>query len=163
MVARPTVLSKPRQHDDGRPILNPMPPRKRQLHLLTGLRPPPCSPAQADEFATGLRQFDRGEYWQAHECWEQAWRMMGDTRDDDAEVVLRGLIQLAAACHCAGVGRWQAAHGNLHKAWPKLASFPQPFWGVDLAILGEALTPLIRLEAPELTPLLAVKLVPTSG
>jgi hypothetical protein len=42
----------------------------------------------------GVELFDRGEYWHAHEAWEDAWRA-DDAPDRDYH---KGLIQLAAAC-----------------------------------------------------------------
>ncbi|MBI5137397.1 MAG: DUF309 domain-containing protein [Nitrospirae bacterium] len=112
-----------------------MPPRKRDPDTVGPLAEPPCSPVQARRFAEGVAHFEAGRYFEAHEAWEQAWRLMGDGPEDDAELVLRGLIQLAAALHAGARGRTAAAHRNVDKAAHKLALFPRPFWGWDVAVL----------------------------
>src|SRR5512142_3143988 len=45
--------------------------------------------------AEGCRRFDAGRYFEAHEVWEDAWRVeAGDVRQ-----LLQGLIQVAAGFH----------------------------------------------------------------
>jgi len=46
------------------------------------------------QLRSGISLFDAGEYWHAHEAWEDAWRA-DDAPDRDYH---KGLIQLAAAC-----------------------------------------------------------------
>ena len=47
-------------------------------------------------FVRGARLFDRGAFFDAHEAWEEQWRV----ETDDAERrFLQGLIQVAAALH----------------------------------------------------------------
>jgi len=58
---------------------------------------------------------------------------MGNTPEDDAEIVFRGLIQLAAACHCAASGRHTPAARNLAKTQEKLALYPGNLWGLNIA------------------------------
>lgn len=43
----------------------------------------------------GIDLFNRGYYWEAHETWEALWRL--EERDDPTELLLHGLIKLAAA------------------------------------------------------------------
>jgi hypothetical protein len=47
----------------------------------------------------GLREgaacFDAGRYWHAHEHWEREWRAHGELHRH----YVKGLIQIAAACH----------------------------------------------------------------
>jgi len=52
-------------------------------------------PAVQHAIADGVRLFDSGAYWHAHEAWEQAWRQ---ERGPDRHY-LKGLIQFAAALH----------------------------------------------------------------
>lgn len=112
-----------------------MPPKKRRPGDLGPLSEPPCGPEQAAHFARGVELFHKGAYWDAHEAWEAAWRLMGDGPEDDAEIVLRGLIQLAAALHAHARGRPGGARRNLDKARAKLALFPGTFWGLDVPAL----------------------------
>ncbi len=117
-----------------------MPPRKRDPGQIGLLDDPPCSPEQSGLFRKGITRFQRGEHWQAHELWEVAWRLMGDTPEDDAEIILRGLIQLAASYHCVRVGRLESARNNLRKATEKLALYTGTFWCLDIPILLERVT-----------------------
>jgi len=55
----------------------------------------PIEPAVLIAIGEGVRLFDRGEYWHAHEAWERAWRL---ERGTDRHY-LKGLIQFAAALH----------------------------------------------------------------
>lgn len=45
--------------------------------------------------AEGCRHFDAGRYFEAHEVWEDAWRVEGG----DLRQLLQGLIQVAAGFH----------------------------------------------------------------
>jgi hypothetical protein len=115
----------------------PQPPKKRRARDLKGPpAEPPRTPARLIAFAEGVARFDAGAYWDAHESWERAWMDFGDGPEDDAEIVLRGLIQLAAALHQAKAGK--GGRANLGKAAPKLALWKGPFWGVDLTPVNKA-------------------------
>ena len=122
-------------------LTRPKPPKKRRpADLSPPLAEPPRTPARLISFAEGVARFDDGSYWAAHESWERAWLEMGDGPEDDAEVVLRGLIQLAAALHhishASGV---RGAASSLEKATPKLALCDGFFWGVDLGAVNRAI------------------------
>lgn len=97
-----------------------MPPRKRSETEITKLPEPHFSEAQAREFAEGVRLFNEGRYWHAHEAFEQAWKVMTNAPEDDAEIVLRGLVQLAAGLHCLTERRERCAVQNFQKATGKL-------------------------------------------
>jgi len=107
-------------------------PRKRRPEALGALAEPPLTPARSRSFAEGIAHFDRGAHWHAHEAWEAAWNDLGDGPEDDAEIVLRGLIQLAAALHARTLGHPRGARANLEKAKGKLALWHGPFWGLEL-------------------------------
>ncbi len=49
-----------------------------------------------DPFARGARLFDAGRFFEAHEAWEERWRVATDRAERD---LLQGLIQVAAAFH----------------------------------------------------------------
>lgn len=103
-------------------------------------------------YVHGLALFDRGYYWEAHECWEQLWILAG--RAGPVAALLRGLIQLAAAAiklrqgRTAGAialaerarGHFGAAQGGAHPGALQFA-------GVDLGALAELAAWVIR-EAP---------------
>jgi predicted metal-dependent hydrolase len=102
------------------------------------LAAPPPTAERSRAFAEGVACFDRGAYWHAHEAWEAAWNTLGNRPEDDAEIVLRGLIQLAAALHARDLGRPRGARSGLAKAEAKLALATGPFWGLDLDRLNHA-------------------------
>jgi len=47
----------------------------------------------------GAALYARGEYFEAHEAWEELWLSL----DGEPRLFVQGLIQLAAACHKAFV------------------------------------------------------------
>jgi predicted metal-dependent hydrolase len=72
----------------------------------------------------GVRLFDAGHYWHAHECWEQAWK--ADAAAD--RHFLKGLIQLAAACHHVQRGAHAPALRLAASAHAHLAAHQGPRW-----------------------------------
>ena len=109
-----------------------MTPRKRKVGELGTLLEPSFTDAQEAEFSRGIDLFNQQAYWKAHEAWENVWQDMSDNREDDAEIILRGLIQLAASLHLFSLGKLAGARGNLLKAQEKLALYDKPFLGIDL-------------------------------
>src|SRR6185295_2053116 len=68
----------------------------------------------------GIELFNRAQYFEAHEVWEDAWRR---ARGDD-QVLLHGLIQAAAGFHKLQVYQPAGAASLLAKAAAKLATIP---------------------------------------
>ncbi len=84
----------------------------------------------------GWELFNRGEFWHAHEAWENVWK----ERPEPARIFFQGIIQLAAAYHLILVKkRYGGAVNNLEKAKEKLRLFPVVFLGVDVRGLLEAI------------------------
>lgn len=83
-----------------------------------------------EELREGARLFAAGEWWEAHEAWEEPWKhATGDERQ-----FIQALILLAAALH----KRWHhgsLTHRNYHKAQVYLDRLPSEYGGVDLARL----------------------------
>jgi predicted metal-dependent hydrolase len=102
------------------------------------VRPAPAVPlgARGTFFDQGLLAYERGDFFDAHELWEQLWR---DEPQGPARTFLQGLIQLAAAMHKAVASRAPApAHRLLGRAIEKLRAVPDPL-GLDLTqLLAEA-------------------------
>jgi hypothetical protein len=76
----------------------------------------------------GRGLFNEGRYFEAHEAWEEAWRV----ETGDARRLLQGLIQIASGCHKAAGGQrggcvrlLEAGHAKLASAVPgtSLAAF----------------------------------------
>src|SRR5690554_2244858 len=49
-----------------------------------------------EQWRAGITCVGQGEYWDAHEAWEDVWKFLGNGVLQD---VLQGLIQFAAACY----------------------------------------------------------------
>jgi uncharacterized protein len=131
-----------------------MPPRKRTPAELTHVAEPQLTPEQFDAWCDAIDLFDDGSYWLAHERWEDIWKEMGNDPGDDAEIVLRGFIQLAAALHLCGVGRLDGARSNLAKAAEKLALAPPTFLGIDV----DAVRAIIPLQGAIMPALVGLRL-----
>ncbi|HEY1691666.1 MAG TPA: DUF309 domain-containing protein [Polyangiaceae bacterium] len=63
-----------------------------------------------EAFARGARLFDEGAFFDAHEAWEEHWRIATDA---GARRFLQGLIQVAAAFHKLVVVRSPASASRL--------------------------------------------------
>lgn len=92
---------------------------------------PVADVASDPRFAEGVRLFNAGEFWHAHEAWEPVW--MGLEGED--KVFLQGLIMAAAMMHQyrRGIERGVANHwANVQERIP--ADTPSR-WGLDVARL----------------------------
>ncbi len=101
-------------------------------------RPAPAAPERLPEAARaradlhrliddGLARFDRGDYWHAHESWEEAWKL---DRGPDRHY-LKGLIQFAAALHHLRHGNRRPVQRLLDGARAHLAAHQGPRWPFD--------------------------------
>jgi predicted metal-dependent hydrolase len=82
------------------------------------------APAVQHAIADGVRLFDSGAYWHAHEAWELAWRQ---ERGTDRHY-LKGLIQFAAALHHWQRGKHAPAARLLSQAQAHLHSHAGERW-----------------------------------
>lgn len=83
------------------------------------------------EYLEGIRLFNAGHYWHAHEQWEQCWlRATGD----DA-VFYQALIQAAAALVKWRQGNLRGLHLNWAKSRARLDRLPPRYRDLDLAAL----------------------------
>ncbi len=126
-----------------------MPPRKRRREELTAVVDPLLTPPLEESLAEGIRLFNNGSYWHAHEAWETVWLALGDSPDDDGEYILRGLIQLAAALHLLEAGRLDGSMSNFRKAREKLAVASDRFLGIAIPPLLEFIDAQLEQPNPE--------------
>jgi predicted metal-dependent hydrolase len=95
----------------------------------------------------GRAAFNRGEFFEAHERWEEVWREL----EGAERVLVQGLIQIAAGLHHLQHGRRGPAARLLGKGVKKvsraapaaLGALPIDSLACDVARL------LVELEAPE--------------
>lgn len=86
-------------------------------------------------FEEGLAAYEAGEYYDAHEKWEEIWN---DEEDDDHRLFLQALIQIASALHKLTHGvEPRGALRLLDRALEKTAHLPEVHGGVALGALRE--------------------------
>jgi predicted metal-dependent hydrolase len=84
---------------------------------------------KVDRFMRGVRLFNRGRFFEAHEVWEELWKpSTGETRQ-----LYQGLIQAAASLHHAARGNRAGALAVWAKAKVRLELCPERYRGVSIA------------------------------
>lgn len=97
---------------------------------------PPCA-----SYPEGVRLFNAGHYWHAHEQWEACWLASSDETD---RRFYQALIQCAAA-----LVKWQQSNPrglalNWAKSRRQLAGLPPRYYGVDLQSLRATMDCFVR-------------------
>jgi hypothetical protein len=80
------------------------------------------------DMAHGVELFNRGEFWESHEAWEQIWLRHAEP----SRVFFQALIQLAAAYHQLHRGKHHGVVKHLNNVALKLGPFSGRFFGVDV-------------------------------
>jgi hypothetical protein len=83
--------------------------------------------------AQGLRHYNAGEFFAAHEDWESVWI----TTPQPEKTFLQGLIQVTVALHHLHRNNPLGATRLLHAALRKLEPFPADFGGLAVALLRD--------------------------
>lgn len=83
----------------------------------------------------GLTLFNAGEFFDAHEVWEDAWR----AAPAEEKQFLQGLIQIAVALHHHSRGNLAGASSLLARAHRNLMKYPDSYGGVNLAEVRAAI------------------------
>src|SRR5215472_5323376 len=78
-------------------------------------------------FEEGIQLFNRANFFEAHEVWEQAWKRA----DREEKIFYQGLIQAAAALHHIQRGNYRGAISVYLKCRPKLDQFPAVWMGIE--------------------------------
>jgi predicted metal-dependent hydrolase len=90
------------------------------------------APERRRLFVAGIDHFNRGEFFAAHETWEEIWRSTTPEPRD----LFQGLIQVAAGLHLQrALGRPRGALRTLAKGRRRLEGFLPASHGLDLAAL----------------------------
>jgi len=97
--------------------------------------PGPESSIVALEYKRGLRLARAGEFFEAHEAFELAWRAC-DTEERD---FFQGLVHVVVSAYQRGRGRPVAAERQRQKALRRLAAFAPEHRGLDVAALIDLL------------------------
>lgn len=96
----------------------------------------------SDRYNEGLRLFNAGHYWHAHECWEDCWR---NSAEPDA-TFYKGIIQTAAALVHWQRGNIRGLQRNWYKARPKLVAIYPSIHFLNLAQLIKHMDQFVRSE-----------------
>jgi predicted metal-dependent hydrolase len=84
-----------------------------------------------DAYLEGIRLFNAGEFWHAHEQWEICWRAAAEPE----ATFYKGIIQAAAALVHWHKGNQRGLRRNWEKGRPKLVALPARMQGLDLSAL----------------------------
>ena len=82
-------------------------------------------------FQRGLTLFNRAEYFDAHETWEDVWR----AAPAEEKKFLQGLIQIAVALHHHSRGNAVGARSLLARAHRNLSDYPDTYAGINLVAM----------------------------
>jgi predicted metal-dependent hydrolase len=107
------------------------------------------------DLAEGLRRYEAGEFFAAHEAWEKVWLR---SQEPD-KTFLQGLIQITAAFHHLQRNNRRGAATLLRAALARLASRPEPYRGISVALLCDDIRARLQsLERGESASPIAVRL-----
>jgi predicted metal-dependent hydrolase len=82
-------------------------------------------------YLEGIRLFNAGEYWHAHEQWEACWLVAAEPE----ATFYKGIIQAAAALVHWKKGNPRGLRRNWEKSRPKLVALPATMQRLDLQAL----------------------------
>jgi uncharacterized protein len=99
--------------------------------------PPVERPWNDPRLDDGIRIYNEGHHWHAHECWEPLW--MGLEGDD--KLFLQGLIMSAAMLHQYGRQLPRGVHNHWANVLERLEPHRPAKWGVDVDGLLAQLRP----------------------
>ena len=80
-----------------------------------------------DLLGNGINLFNAGQYFEAHEAWEELWRQT----EGPLRLYYQGLIQTSVGLHHLGTGNLNGARAQLGKALQKLEQYPEAFCRID--------------------------------
>ncbi len=80
-------------------------------------------------YLRGIDHFNAGEYFEAHEQWEDLWIEV----NDDRKAFYLGLIQAAVALHHAGRNNFNGARSLHRRMRAQLEAYVPEYEGLDVA------------------------------
>ena len=95
----------------------------------------------ADLLEDGLILFNRGQFYEAHEVWEDLWR---ETDRGALRTCYQGLIQAAVGLHHLGRGNTVGASSQLGKSIRNLQVGSKETTGLDIEALIQQLSELLK-------------------
>lgn len=98
----------------------------------------------ADLLGEGIKFFNSGCYFEAHEAWEDLWR----TTQGPIRLFYQGLVQAAVGLHHLNKGNLNGARAQLTKSVAKLEQYPGAFCQIDNGKLVEDLRQVLSARQP---------------
>ena len=105
----------------------------------------------ADLLAEGINFFNAGHYFDAHEKWEDLWRV---TRGP-LRLFYQGLVQAAVGMHHLSRGNLNGGRSQITKSLAKLREYPANFCQIDNEQLISDLRAI--LDRSEIAPITIVR------
>jgi predicted metal-dependent hydrolase len=90
--------------------------------------------------AEGLRCYENGEFFLAHEHWEGIWLKC----EEPEKTFLQALIQITAAFHHLQRKNPKGAASLLHRALRRLEPFPSAYEGIEVDAVRESVREWLR-------------------
>jgi uncharacterized protein len=82
-----------------------------------------------NDLERGVKLFNAGNFWHAHEAWEDVWKR----HEEDERLFFQGMIQLAAAFHhTVNRSSYRGAVNNFDKSKVKLEVFVPRYAGIEV-------------------------------
>ena len=98
----------------------------------------------ADLLQDGINFFNVGQYFEAHEAWEDLWReTQGPLR-----FFYQGLVQAAVGLHHLNKGNLNGSMAQLRKSISKLEQYPDRFCRIDNRKLITELRKVLESQRP---------------
>jgi predicted metal-dependent hydrolase len=97
-----------------------------------------------DAYLEGIRLFNAGEFWHAHEQWEACWL----TATEPEATFYKGIIQAAAALVHWQRGNPRGLRRNWEKSRPKLVALPNHMKGLNLRALIRDMDRFVIADGP---------------
>jgi uncharacterized protein len=94
------------------------------------------TPEVEEGFEKGIRSFNQGNFFEAHELWEENWK----AAEGEARLFFQGIIQAAVALLHAQRGNYTGAISVYFKSRQNLAQIPPIWMGIDLEQFRSDLT-----------------------
>jgi hypothetical protein len=88
----------------------------------------------------GVRLFNSGEFFLAHEAWEDWWR----ATTHPEKQACQGIVQIAVAMHHVSTGNLVGAKSVMERALHNLEGAPDDFGGLDMVQLRDDIRLVIR-------------------
>jgi uncharacterized protein len=99
-------------------------------------------------YGEGIRLFNEGEFWHAHEQWEQCWLKASEPEAS----FFKGIIQAAAALVHWKKGNPRGLHLNWEKSRAKLVTLPPQMLGIDLGALIADMDRFVQADGAAMPP-----------